>query len=36
MREQDRLDLEIQVQNDLDAKLSKLISENQPRIDIQK
>ena len=36
MREQDRLDLEIQVQNDLDAKLSKLISENQPRIDTQK
>ena len=36
MREQDRLDLEIQVQNDLDAKLSKLILENQPRIDTQK
>lgn len=36
MREQDRLDLEIQVQNDLDSKLSKLISENQPRLDTQK
>ena len=35
-REQQKLDLEIQIQNDLDAKLSKLVVENQPRIDTQK